>query len=138
MVLQPSDYRAGARNKKINTVHVSKNGTVAAGTDRGEILIWTLDLKALAKSQTSRNINPVQIVSFIDSFKMFTKAVHFCEFSPNGGSLFAGSDDGTAKIWRIDKGKDIGLSNSTELVTFEEKKKPKRHDKNFVFTDVSN
>lgn len=116
---------------------MNKNGIVAAGTDRGEILIWTLDLKAFAKSQTSRNMNPQQIVSFIDSFKMFTKAVHFCEFSPNGASLFAGSDDGTAKIWRIDKGKDLALSNSTELVTFEEKKKQSKHDRNVVFTDVS-
>jgi hypothetical protein len=50
LVLQPSDFRAGARNKKINTVHINKNGIVAAGTDKGEILIWVIDLKAFAKS----------------------------------------------------------------------------------------
>jgi WD40 repeat protein len=82
-------------------------------------------------------MNPQSIVTFVDSFKMFSKAVHFCEFSPNGASLFAGSDDGTAKIWKIDKGKDIKLSNSNELVTFEEKRRPSKQDKNLVFTDVS-
>lgn len=76
-------------------------------------------------------------MTFVDSYKMFSKAVHFCEFSPNGGSLFAGSDDGTAKIWKIEKTKDIKLSNSNELVTFEEKRKPNKQDKNLVFTDVS-
>ena len=77
------------------------------------------------------------MVTFVDSFKMFNKAVQFCEFSPNGGSLFAGSDDGTAKIWRIDKGKEIRLSNANELATFEEKRQPSKQDKNLVFTDVS-
>jgi WD40 repeat protein len=118
-------------------VHINKNGTVAAGTDRGEILLWSIDLKAFVKSQTTRNPNPQSIVSFVDSFKMFSKAVHFCEFSPNGGSLFIGSDDGTAKIWRIEKGKDIKLTATNELVTFEVKRKPSKQDKNLMFTDVS-
>jgi WD40 repeat protein len=46
------------RNKKINTVHVNKNGIVAAGTDKGEVLIWELDVKTFRKSQTSKGINP--------------------------------------------------------------------------------
>jgi WD40 repeat protein len=68
---------------------------------------------------------------------MFSKAVHFCEFSPNGCNLFIGSDDGTAKIWKIEKGKDIKLTATNELVTFEVKRKPSNQDKNLMFTDVS-
>ena len=77
------------------------------------------------------------MVTFVDSFKMFNKAVQFCEFSPNGACLFAGSDDGTAKIWRIDKGKEIKLSIANESATFEEKRLPSKQDRNVMFTDVS-
>jgi WD40 repeat protein len=41
---------------------------------------------------------------------MFRKDVQHIEFSPNGESLFAGSKDGTANIWMIEKGKKISLS----------------------------
>lgn len=36
--------------------------------------------------------------------------------------LFVGSDDGTAKIWKIEKGKAPNLSDDKVLITFEEKR----------------
>ena len=106
----------GARNKKIYSVNVNKYGLVAAGNDKGEILLWELDVKAFKKS--SSNVNPSNISRFIGSFKCYKNAVHFCEFSPNGLQLFTGSDDGTAIIWKIDKGKVApSLSDEKLLVT---------------------
>jgi len=42
---------------------------------------------------------------WLGSTKKHHKAVHFCEFSPNGKYLFTGSIDGTAKIWNVEKDK---------------------------------
>jgi WD40 repeat protein len=100
--LQPDDYRTGARNKKIYSVHVSKNGLVAAGTDKGDILLWELEIKSFRRSNAHKNI--LNLAKFLGGYKSYSKAVHFCEFSPSGYQLFSGSDDGIAKIWKIDKG----------------------------------
>lgn len=44
LTLVPDDYRQGARNKKIYTVNVSKDGLVAAGSDKGDVFLWQLDV----------------------------------------------------------------------------------------------
>jgi hypothetical protein len=61
---------------------VSKNGLVAAGTDKGDILLWELDIKGFRKSNAHRNTQ--NLSKFIGAFKCYSKAVHFCEFSPSG------------------------------------------------------
>lgn len=44
VVLTPEEFRRGAKNKKIDSVHVSKDGLVAAGSDKGDIFLWELDI----------------------------------------------------------------------------------------------
>ena len=51
ITLVPEDFRPGARNKKIDSVHVSSDGLVAAGSDKGDIYLWELDIAAFKKQQ---------------------------------------------------------------------------------------
>lgn len=51
--------------------------------------------------------------------------------------LFVGSDDGTAKIWKIEKGKVPNLSDEKVLITFEEKRTYSQADKLTIFRNVS-
>jgi WD40 repeat protein len=82
--------------------------------------LWELDVKAFRKSASNKN--PLSISKYIGTFKCYQNAVHYCEFSPNGLHFFAGSDDGTAKIWKIDKGKVTPcLSDEKLQVTLQEK-----------------
>jgi WD40 repeat protein len=55
--------------------------------------------------------------------------VYFCEFSPDGKMLFTGSDDGTAKIWKIDE-KVPTLGDEKLIETLEQKFNPTKEDKN--------
>ena len=49
--LTPEDFRPGARNKKIESIYINQNGLLAAGSDRGEVFLWQLDLQAFKRQQ---------------------------------------------------------------------------------------
>jgi WD40 repeat protein len=109
LTLTPDEYRPGPRNKKIDSVDISRKGFVAAGSDKGDIYLWKMDAGAIKKH------NAKDAFRSVGSFKRHTKTVHFCEFSPSGRYLFTGSVDGTAKIWETCK-KDQTQEDGFELV----------------------
>ena len=40
VVLTPDDFRVGSRNRKIDSVHVNKDGLVVGGTNKGDVFVW--------------------------------------------------------------------------------------------------
>lgn len=82
--MQPDDYRIGARNKKIYSVHVSKNGLVAAGTDKGDILLWELDIKGFRKSNAQKNAqNLSKFLEVLDATPRLYISVSFLHLDTN-------------------------------------------------------
>jgi WD40 repeat protein len=107
--LVPEDFRAGARNKKIDSVIVSQYGLVVAGSDKGDIYLWQLNYYEFKKRLP-------QCFKQLYSFKNHTKNLQCMEFSPNGKFLLTGSVDGTAKVWKLDKGQ---IEDDKLVVTLE-------------------
>ena len=95
---------------------------VAAGSDKGDVFLWELDIAAFKRQ------NP-KCFTWLGQTKKHTKSVHFCEFSPNGKYLFTGSVDGTAKLWNLERDKKkkqdsesskvLSLSDDKLVVTLE-------------------
>ncbi len=77
------------------SVALNRDGTLAAtGLDDGYVELWHLD-------QCSPNAEGVQQCA-VDDLVGHTAGVRSLEFSPDGTSLVSASDDGTARIWRLD------------------------------------
>ena len=47
--LTPEDYRPGSKNKKIDSVQINSAGLICAGSGKGDILLWQLDISAFKK-----------------------------------------------------------------------------------------
>lgn len=48
--LKPNDNRPGVvKNKKIEAVNVNSNGLIVAGTDKGDVILWKLDIQAFKR-----------------------------------------------------------------------------------------
>jgi WD40 repeat protein len=98
--------------------------------------LWELDIKSFRRSNAHKNI--LNLAKFLGGYKSYSKAVHFCEFSPSGYQLFSGSDDGIAKIWKIEKGGKMppSLSEDKLLATLQEKMKHSKQDHETAFSGV--
>jgi hypothetical protein len=47
--LTPEDFREGARNKKIITVFMNREGLLVAGSNKGDVYMWQIDSNAIKK-----------------------------------------------------------------------------------------
>ena len=94
--LRPLDFKAGSRNKHIDSVTVcAANGLVIGGTNAGEFFIWRVNFNAIRQRLTT-----VEHFEWIGSFRVHKKGIHQLAFSADGSVLLSGSGDGTARLWR--------------------------------------
>jgi len=91
--LRPEDFRAGTRNKHIDSLAISPKGFIAGGTNHGEIYLWKVNFNTIRQRKSDGHY------SWINCFKVHKKVIHYIEFDKNGERLLSGSDDGTACIW---------------------------------------